>query len=213
MVSPFDEALSGGSGGRPLLDGNGQGGSKRNQKRGLSSKFLPRFTSKSSVTTPEPTSMSQSYKPPLEPRAKVIEHYDLENAQGQQQLLDEMDQDDEENLIQDELQQRGDDLTEALLRERHEEVQNIHSSLALVNEIQRDLAGMVESQQEQVDLVEENAEETAERADRGLGHIERASQRDKQTRSMLFGIGIIVIIALIAVFIYFLVKHSKNKNP
>lgn len=59
------------------------------------------------------------------------------------------------------------------MREREEEVQKINQSMHKVNEIYQDLAGLVDTQQDQIDRIGEAAEESKARTKSGLEHIQQ----------------------------------------
>ena len=63
----------------------------------------------------------------------------------------------------------------AIMREREEEIRSINSNMRLVNEMVHDLATVVSQQQELVDEIEDNAEQAHQRAEEGLGQIQKAS--------------------------------------
>ena len=66
------------------------------------------------------------------------------------------------------------DLDSALLTERNTEIAHVHKSMSQISEIQRDLATLVDQQQEDIDVTETNAQDTADYADRARNELERA---------------------------------------
>jgi t-SNARE complex subunit (syntaxin) len=62
------------------------------------------------------------------------------------------------------------------MREREEEIRTIHKGMHTVNEIYKDLAGLVDEQQEGVDTIETQMENTKENTATGLKHIEKANE-------------------------------------
>ena len=61
------------------------------------------------------------------------------------------------------------------MREREEEIRNIHKGMHTVNEIYKDLAHLVDNQQEGVDQIENQMEGAKENTKSGLKHIEKAN--------------------------------------
>lgn len=68
-------------------------------------------------------------------------------------------------------------LAEEIMREREEEIRNINRGMHQVNEIYRDLAHIVGSQQEQIDIIENQMEESKVNAESGLKQVERANEK------------------------------------
>ena len=62
------------------------------------------------------------------------------------------------------------------MREREEEIKNIHKGMHQVNEIYKDLAHLVDNQQEGIDQIETQMENTKENTATGLKHIEKANE-------------------------------------
>ena len=63
------------------------------------------------------------------------------------------------------------------MREREEEIRNINRGMHQVNEIYKDLAHIVGSQQEQIDSIETQMEDARTNAESGLEQVERANER------------------------------------
>lgn len=68
-------------------------------------------------------------------------------------------------------------LAEEIMREREEEIRKINRGMHQVNEIYKDLAHIVGSQQEQVDNIETQMEESRANAESGLSQIEKANDK------------------------------------
>lgn len=66
-------------------------------------------------------------------------------------------------------------INEAILREREEEIQEIHQNVVKVNEIFKDLAELVNDQQEDIDNVETMIARSNQHARRGLAEVEQAN--------------------------------------
>jgi t-SNARE complex subunit (syntaxin) len=63
------------------------------------------------------------------------------------------------------------------MREREEEIRNINKGMHQVNEIYKDLAHIVGSQQDQVDSIEGQMEEAKQNAEKGLQHVTKANEK------------------------------------
>ena len=63
-----------------------------------------------------------------------------------------------------------------MMREREEEIRNINRGMHQVHEIYKDLAHIVGSQQEQIDTIETQMEESRANAEQGLKQVEKANE-------------------------------------
>ena len=68
-------------------------------------------------------------------------------------------------------------LSEQIMREREEEIKNINRGMHQVNEIYKDLAHIVGSQQENIDTIETQMEESRANAEQGLKQVEKANEK------------------------------------
>ena len=68
-------------------------------------------------------------------------------------------------------------LHEEMMREREEEIRNINKGMHQVNEIYKDLAHIVGGQQEQIDTIETQMEESRNNAESGLSQVQQANER------------------------------------
>lgn len=68
-------------------------------------------------------------------------------------------------------------LAEQIMREREDEIRKINQGMHQVNEIYKDLAHIVGSQQEHVDAIETQMEESRANAEAGLQQVEKANQQ------------------------------------
>jgi len=68
-------------------------------------------------------------------------------------------------------------LNEEIMREREEEIKSINRGMHQVNEIYKDLAHIVASQQDQVDSIETHMEESRVNAESGLKQVEKANEK------------------------------------
>mmetsp|Transcript_641 Transcript_641/g.808 ORF Transcript_641/g.808 Transcript_641/m.808 type:complete len:261 (+) Transcript_641:31-813(+) len=83
----------------------------------------------------------------------------------------------EEEQISMQLQMQQDVLNEEIMREREHEIRNINHGMHQVNEIYKDLAHVVASQQDQVDQIETQMEQSKINAEQGLSHIQKANEK------------------------------------
>jgi t-SNARE complex subunit (syntaxin) len=72
------------------------------------------------------------------------------------------------------LQQR---LDEEIMREREEEIRTINRGMHQVNEIYKDLAHLVVSQQDDIDAIETQMEDSRVNAEAGLHQVEKANEK------------------------------------
>ena len=68
-------------------------------------------------------------------------------------------------------------LNEEIMREREEEIRHINRGMHQVNEIYKDLASIVGSQQDQIDQIETQMEDSRVNAESGLKHITKANEK------------------------------------
>jgi len=93
--------------------------------------------------------------------------------------LDEEQQDTQQFLLYSQLtsetpQQLGTHIDTELLRERNSESRHISTQMRQILEINQDLACLVSSQQETIDVIEDNAFEIHDMAERSVSHLQRA---------------------------------------
>ena len=88
--------------------------------------------------------------------------------------------DDQEQTMKMELMLQENQLNEQLMREREAEIREINKGMHTVNEIYKDLAHIVQAQQEDVDKIETMMEEANTNAKSGLTHIEKAAAHQSQ---------------------------------
>eukprot|EP00934_Nitzschia_sp_Nitz4_P006887 Nitzschia sp. Nitz4//scaffold215_size37433//7169//8134//NITZ4_007746-RA/size37433-augustus-gene-0.34-mRNA-1//-1//CDS//3329542136//6877//frame0 len=89
----------------------------------------------------------------------------------------------EQQQFQIQLQQ--DKLHEEIMREREQEIRNINQGMHTVNEIYKDLAHIVGSQQEQVDQIENQMEDARDNATSGLEQVQKANEKYNQSQCVL----------------------------
>jgi hypothetical protein len=70
----------------------------------------------------------------------------------------------------------GTQIDSALLSERFQDSQHITQQMRQINAINQDLACLVSSQQETIDIIEQDAYEIHDRSEKGVGHLQRAKK-------------------------------------
>jgi len=83
------------------------------------------------------------------------------------------------------IQLQEDRLAEEIMREREQEIRNINKGMHQVNEIYKDLAHIVGSQQEQIDTIETQMEDSRMNAESGLQQVEKANEKYGQTNCVI----------------------------
>jgi t-SNARE complex subunit (syntaxin) len=68
------------------------------------------------------------------------------------------------------------------MREREEEIRNINKGMHQVNEIYKDLAHIVGSQQDNVDTIETQMDDARNNAESGLSQVQQANDRYNNTQ-------------------------------
>jgi syntaxin 7 len=63
------------------------------------------------------------------------------------------------------------------MREREEEIRNINRGMHQVNEIYKDLAHIVASQQDDIDQIETQMDDARANAESGLQQVEKANEK------------------------------------
>jgi hypothetical protein len=188
--SAFDDAIS-----RPLLNTSDGGNQRHVSQRQHPKPSSQHFHQPPPVTPPasmfqqphqnfDRAAATSQYKPPNQSIDRAHQHH-----QQQQVLL----------LEEQELQ--GGDLEEALLRERHGEFVNIHGNMQQINDIYKDLAHVVDSQQEHIDEMEMNVMNTQQSAEEGMQQLNMVAgmtlSQHVGERSLRLGSGIFVTVAFL----------------
>lgn len=78
------------------------------------------------------------------------------------------------------------DIDVELLEERNREFGVIRSSIKSIHDIQKDLAMLVEAQQEDVDDLEAQAAQSAEQAEEGLESLVDAAKKQEEANELAF---------------------------
>ncbi|KAL7507572.1 hypothetical protein ACHAXN_004737 [Cyclotella atomus] len=84
-----------------------------------------------------------------------------------------------EEIVRRQMQIQEDRINEEIMREREEEIRNIHKGMHQVNEIYKDLANLVDNQQEGIDQIETQMEGAKDNTATGLKHIEKANEHQQ----------------------------------
>lgn len=90
-----------------------------------------------------------------------------------------------EEVMMRQMQIQEDRINEEIMREREEEIKNIHKGMHQVNEIYKDLAHLVDNQQEDVDTIETQMESANANASAGLKHIEKANESSQSSQCVI----------------------------
>lgn len=106
-------------------------------------------------------------------------------AYEQQLLQQQQSQQPLDHYQQVQIQLHHDRLAEEIMREREEEIRNINRGMHQVNEIYKDLAHIVGSQQEQIDQIETQMEDSRANAESGLKQVERANEKYGTTQCVV----------------------------
>ncbi len=167
MSSPFDLALS-----RPLIDdqtaieeeiyNSNRNNASAHSNLSASNNNGQQATYTNKLTGFLPSSTGSEYKPPLP---------QLSDEEQQSLLMTQITSENPSAL--------GTQIDNALLSERYQESQHITQQMRQINAINQDLACLVSSQQETIDIIEQDAYEIHSRAEKGVGHLEMAKKMMK----------------------------------
>ena len=80
------------------------------------------------------------------------------------------------------LQLQQDQLHQEIMTEREQEIRNINKGMHQVNEIYKDLAHIVGSQQEHVDQIETQMDNAKGNAESGLSQVQKANEKYNQSQ-------------------------------
>jgi len=114
-------------------------------------------------------------------RNRARQSEQVKNASTDEPLMTEV----EGDRMHLELQLQQEKLNQEIMREREEEIRNINRGMHQVNEIYKDLAHIVGSQQEQVDQIENQMEQSKANAEQGLSHIQKANLKASQSQCLI----------------------------
>mmetsp|Transcript_28332 Transcript_28332/g.79647 ORF Transcript_28332/g.79647 Transcript_28332/m.79647 type:complete len:270 (-) Transcript_28332:82-891(-) len=84
----------------------------------------------------------------------------------------------EQQMMQDRMQ-------EEIMREREEEIRKINQGMHTVNQIYKDLASIVGSQQEQVDQIETQMDDAKQNATSGLEQVQKANEKYNSSQCVI----------------------------
>lgn len=112
----------------------------------------------------------------------------------------------EEKMIEQQLVQQELDVNEALIQERKDDMEQVHSKIVQVNDIFKDLANMVEDQGEQIETIRGDLQVAEKKTESGVKELDKASGYQKSTTKklmfcvmvLMIGIAVVVLITLIS---------------
>ena len=160
MSSPFDLALS-----RPLIDDQTAIEEQINQANQINNNSQ-QATYTNKLTGITPNQNNNHYEPPS---ASSLPHLSDDGDDEEQSLL-------LTQLTSNSTTGLGTQIDSALLSERYRESQHITQQMRQINAINQDLAHLVSSQQDTIDVIEQDAYEIHERAEMGVGHLQKAKE-------------------------------------
>lgn len=102
------------------------------------------------------------------------------------------------------------DLTEALMAEREQGIEEVSQEVVAVNEVMRDLAGLVNEQGKQLEELETNVTSAQKSTETGVGHLQQAAKYAGRYRKCLFGLVALLLLVAAGLTAYFLITN-KNK--
>jgi len=106
---------------------------------------------------------------------RLAEHViDRTSPYGDGRAVQDSAERDEDLRLRMQLQEEA--INEEILRERDQEIQEIHLAASQVNEVFKDLADIVADQQQEIDAVQSMIERSHHHAQSGLEHVEKASE-------------------------------------
>jgi hypothetical protein len=174
--SPFDDALS-----KPLID-NQRAESTKDKKghdeqqpssSSISDKFAV-FSKK--LDLPSSNSTAQNLSVHQRPLASSLAFAGDPNQQESNDTYDDGIYHPPHLTLETTENIQSTQLDRALLQERHNESLNIVQNMQTINAISSELNSIIGSQQEMVDVVEEDALNVHDNAEKGLSQLERASK-------------------------------------
>ncbi|XP_031559738.1 syntaxin-7-like [Actinia tenebrosa] len=123
---------------------------------------------------------------------------------------------DKMRLVDDESKREADQqllqqiaVDEAIMYEREDRIRQIESDILDINEIFRDLAGMVYEQGEMIDSIEGNVEKAHDNVSTANIQLEKASKYQKAARKKMCCLLVICVLVAgaVALILYFSLKH------
>jgi hypothetical protein len=114
----------------------------------------------------------------------------------------------EEKMIQQQLVQQELDVNEALIQERKDDMQQVHSKIVQVNDIFKDLASMVEDQGEQIETIRGDLQVAEKKTESGVKELDKAQGYQKaSTKKLMFCIGVLMVGIAVVVLVTLITKN------
>ena len=134
----------------------------------------------------------------------------LGGTRGEEQPMadEEQPMTDEERRLHQQLVEQEMDVNEAMIQERKEELQNVHSKIVQVNDIFSDLAGMVEDQGEQIEQIQGDLQFAAKRTEAGNTELTKANNYQKSSTKKLACCGIFIFVVVVVVVLVTLIEKK-----
>jgi SNARE domain len=104
------------------------------------------------------------------------------------------------------------DLTEALMAEREQGIDEVAQEVVAVNEVMRDLAGLVNEQGKQLEDLETNVTSAQKSTETGVGHLQQAAKYAGRYRKCLLGLVLLLILIAAGLTAYFLITNNKKSS-
>ena len=92
-----------------------------------------------------------------------------------------------DRLILTQLREYNDTVNDLIIQERNGEIKQLETDLKLIAEIQQDLASLVTSQGEVIDITAKNVENTEVAVTESTKHIKQATSTQKSTNKLFIG--------------------------
>lgn len=115
----------------------------------------------------------------------------------------------EEKVAYQQLVQQELNVNEAMIQERKDEMQNVHTKIVQVNDIFKDLAGMVEDQGEQIEQIQGDLQFAEKKTEAGVKELNKAEAYQKSSTKKLACCGITIFV-LVVVIVLFELMTKKN---
>ena len=105
----------------------------------------------------------------------------------------------EEKAAHQQLVQQELNVNEAMIQERKEEMVHVHENISLVNDIFKDLAGMVEDQGEQIEQIRGDLQFANKKTEAGVQELNKANDYQKASTKKLACCGIFIFVVVVVV--------------
>lgn len=115
----------------------------------------------------------------------------------------------EEKVAYQQLIQQEMNVNEAMIQERKEEMEVVHSKIVQVNDIFKDLASMVDDQGEQIEQIKGDLQFASKKTQAGVKELDKANSYQKASTKKLICCGIFIFVVVVVVILVTLVE-KKN---